>query len=104
MLLVRATDAAASEGEADKPDGVNVIFGQKTHSVKTIEDIHEVLVQTAFWVNSASPFYEASAVMLVRWSGTDEAMIELTKRNVLALSTQSDRSVIVETEGAASWV
>jgi hypothetical protein len=36
--------------------------------------------------------------MLVRWSGTDEAMIELAKRNVLALSTQFDRSVIVETE------
>ncbi len=103
MLLVRATEAAASEGEADKPDGVNVIFGQ-THSVKTIEDIHEVLVQTASGINSASPFYEASAVMLVRWSGTDEAMIALTKRNVLALSTESDRSVIVETEGAASWV
>jgi len=103
VLLVRATEAAASEGEADKPDGVNVIFGQ-THSVKTIEDIHEVLVQTASGINSASPFYEASAVMLVRWSGTDEAMIALTKRNVLALSTESDRSVIVETEGAASWV
>lgn len=55
MLLVWATDAAASEGEADKPDGVDVIFGQ-THSVKTIEDIHEVLVQTAPGINSASLF------------------------------------------------
>jgi uncharacterized protein len=70
----------------DKPDGVNVILGQ-THFVKTVEDIHEALVQTVPGIKFGVAFCEASGVMLVRWSGTDEAMIELAKRNVLALST-----------------
>jgi len=69
----------------DKPDEINFILGQ-SHFVKTIEDIHEALVQAIPNSQFGVAFCEASGVMLVRWSGTDEAMIELAKRNALALS------------------
>ena len=69
----------------DKPEEINFILGQ-SHFVKTIEDIHEALVQAIPGIQFGVAFCEASGVMLVRWSGTDGAMIELAKRNALALS------------------
>jgi adenosine/AMP kinase len=69
----------------DKPDEINFILGQ-SHFVKTIEDIHEALVQAIPNSQFGVAFCEASGALLVRWSGTDEAMIELAKRNALALS------------------
>jgi adenosine/AMP kinase len=69
----------------DKPDEINFILGQ-SHFVKTIEDIHEALVQAIPGIQFGVAFCEASGALLVRWSGTDEAMIELAKRNALALA------------------
>jgi len=69
----------------DKPDDINFILGQ-SHFVKTVEDIHEALVQSVPGIKFGLAFCEASGAMLVRWTGTDEAMIELAKRNALALS------------------
>ena len=69
----------------DKPDDINFILGQ-SHFIKTVEDIHEVLVQSVPGIKFGVAFCELSGAMLVRWSGTDGAMIELAKRNALALS------------------
>jgi uncharacterized protein len=69
----------------DKPDDVNFILGQ-SHFIKTVEDIHEALVQAVPGIKFGLGFCEASGAMLVRWSGTDGAMIELAKRNALTLS------------------
>ena len=69
----------------EKPDDLNVILGQ-SHFIKTVEDIHEALVQTVPGIKFGLAFCEASGALLVRWSGTDDAMIELAKRNALALS------------------
>ena len=69
----------------EKPDDINVILGQ-SHFIKTVEDIHEALVQAIPGIKFGVGFCEASGAMLVRWSGTDSAMIELAKRNALALS------------------
>jgi adenosine/AMP kinase len=69
----------------DKPDDVNFILGQ-SHFIKTVEDIHEALVQAVPGIKFGLGFCEASGAMLVRWTGTDETMIELAKRNALALS------------------
>ena len=69
----------------DKPDDVNFILGQ-SHFIKTVEDIHEALVQSVPGIKFSLAFCEASGAMLVRWTGTDESMIELAKRNALALS------------------
>jgi adenosine/AMP kinase len=69
----------------DKPDEINFVLGQ-SHFIKTVEDIHEALVQAVPGIKFGVGFCEASGEMLVRWSGTDGAMIELAKRNALALS------------------
>lgn len=69
----------------DKPEQINFILGQ-SHFIKTVEDIHEALVQTVPGIKFGLAFCESSGEMLVRWSGTDAAMIELAKRNALALS------------------
>jgi adenosine/AMP kinase len=69
----------------DKPDDINFILGQ-SHFIKTVEDIHEALVQSIPGIKFGVAFCEASGAMLVRWSGTDDSMIDLAKRNALALS------------------
>jgi uncharacterized protein len=69
----------------DKPDEINFILGQ-THFIKTVEDIHEAMVQAVPGIKFGLAFCEASGAMLVRWTGTDEGMIELAKRNALMLS------------------
>jgi adenosine/AMP kinase len=69
----------------DKPEDINFILGQ-SHFIKTVEDIHEVLVQSVPGIKFGLAFCESSGEMLVRWTGTDDAMIELAKRNALALS------------------
>jgi len=69
----------------DKPEEINFILGQ-SHFIKTVEDIHEVLVQSVPGIKFGLAFCESSGAMLIRWSGTDDAMIELAKRNALALS------------------
>ena len=69
----------------DKPDEINFILGQ-SHFIKTVEDIHEALVQAVPGIKFGLAFCESSGEMLVRWTGTDETMIELAKRNALALS------------------
>jgi adenosine/AMP kinase len=68
-----------------KPDEVNFILGQ-SHFIKTVEDLHEAMVQTVPGIKFGAAFCESSGEMLVRWTGTDESMIELAKQNALALS------------------
>jgi len=69
----------------EKPEDVNFILGQ-SHFIKTVEDIHEAVVSTAPRMRFGLAFCESSGPALVRWSGNDEAMIELAKKNALALS------------------
>ena len=69
----------------EKPENINFILGQ-SHFVKTVEDIHESVVQTVPGIKFGLAFCEASGEMLVRFTGTDDSMIELAKRNALALS------------------
>lgn len=68
----------------EKPDDTNFILGQ-THFIKTIEDIHEALVTAVPGIKFGLAFCEASGKCLVRWSGTDSAMIELAKKNATAV-------------------
>ena len=68
----------------EKPDPVNFILGQ-THFIKSVEDIHEALVGAVPGIGFGLAFCEASGKCLVRWSGTDSAMVELAKRNARAV-------------------
>ncbi len=69
----------------EKPEEVNLILGQ-SHFIKTVEDLHEAMVGSVPGVSFAISFCESSGPALVRWSGTDDELIELAKRNALALS------------------
>jgi adenosine/AMP kinase len=68
----------------EKPEPINFILGQ-SHFIKTVEDMHETLVTSVPGIKFGLAFCEASGACLVRWSGTDEAMIELAKSNALAI-------------------
>jgi adenosine/AMP kinase len=68
----------------DKPNEANVILGQ-SHFIKTVEDLHEVLVGTVPGIQFGLAFCEASGPALVRASGTNEELLNLAKRNALAV-------------------
>ena len=68
----------------EKPEPVNFILGQ-SHFIKTVEDMHETLVTSVPGIKFGLAFCEASGDCLVRWTGTDEAMIELAKQNAFAI-------------------
>lgn len=68
----------------DKPEPINFILGQ-SHFIKTVEDIHEALVNAVPGIKFGVAFSEASGKCLVRWSGTDKDMIDLARKNCLAI-------------------
>ncbi len=68
-----------------KPEEINFIFGQ-THFIKTVEDIHETLVNTVPGIQFGVAFCEASGKRLIRFSGTNGEMIELARQNALNVS------------------
>lgn len=69
----------------EKPDDMNFILGQ-SHFIKTVEDIHEALVTAVPGIKFGVAFCESSGPALVRASGTDPDLMELAKKNALALS------------------
>ena len=71
--------------KVEKPEPINFILGQ-SHFIKTVEDVHEALVSAVPGIKFGLAFSEASGKCLVRWSGTDPAMIELAQRNALAIA------------------
>jgi adenosine/AMP kinase len=69
----------------EKPETTNFILGQ-SHFIKTVEDIHEAVVQTNPTMKFGLGFCESSGPALVRWTGNDAALIELARKNALQLS------------------
>jgi uncharacterized protein len=68
----------------EKPEEINFILGQ-SHFIKTVEDLHEALVTAVPGIRFGLAFCEASGKRLIRWAGTDEAMIALARKNALAV-------------------
>ncbi len=68
----------------EKPEDINFILGQ-SHFIKTVEDIHEALVSSVPGIQFGLAFCEASGMCLIRWSGTNDEMIELAKKNAAAI-------------------
>jgi len=68
----------------EKPDEINFVLGQ-SHFIKTVEDIHEAMVTYVPGIRFGLAFNEASGECLVRWTGTDDEMIELARTNALAI-------------------
>jgi adenosine/AMP kinase len=69
----------------ENPDELNFILGH-SHFIKTVEDIHEALVNTVPNIKFGLAFCEASQKCLVRWSGTDDVLVQLAQKNAMNLS------------------
>lgn len=67
-----------------KPEEINFILGQ-AHFIKTVEDIHEALVGAVPGIQFGLAFCEASGKCLIRWTGTNAALIELAQQNAQAI-------------------
>lgn len=70
----------------ENPENLNLILGH-SHFIKTVEDIFEAMVNSVPGVQFGVAFCEASDVCLVRYAGTDEALVKLAKKNAYQLST-----------------
>jgi len=68
----------------EKPEDINFILGQ-SHFIKTVEDLHETLVTSVPGIKFGLAFCEASGKCLIRWSGNDQAMIDLAVKNARAI-------------------
>lgn len=71
--------------QVDKPEPINFILGQ-THFIKSVEDIHEILVSSVPGIKFGLAFCEASGKCLIRLSGTDPGMLELARKNAAAIA------------------
>jgi adenosine/AMP kinase len=69
----------------NKPDEQDIILGQ-THFIKSVEDIHEAMVNSVPGIKFGIGFCEASQKCLVRCSGNDDTLVELAKQNALELA------------------
>lgn len=66
------------------PPDTNVIIGQ-SHFIKTVEDLHELLVSSVPQIRFGLAFCEASGPCLVRFSGNDPELEQAAVRNSLAI-------------------
>lgn len=66
--------------EVDNPRGLNLVLGQ-AHFIKSVEDLHEALVTAVPGIKFGIAFCEASGPALVRYSGTDQKLIDLAIGN-----------------------
>lgn len=69
----------------ETPDEINLILGQ-AHFIKTVEDLHEALVNCVGGIKFGLAFCEASWPCLVRSSGTDPELVELAQRQAFQLA------------------
>ena len=69
----------------ENPKSLNFVLGH-SHFIKTVEDIHEALVNTVPNIKFGLAFCEASDKRLARWSGTDGELIDLAQQNAKNLA------------------
>ncbi|MCD4686968.1 MAG: adenosine-specific kinase [Anaerolineae bacterium] len=69
----------------EKPETLNFILGQ-SHFIKTVEDIHEALVNAVPGITFGLAFCEASGLCLIRHTGTDDDLRALAIKNAEALA------------------
>ena len=81
--------------KVEKPEDMNLIFGQ-SHFIKTVEDIHEAIVNTAPQMKFGIAFCESSGPALVRYSGNNDSLIELAKKNALNIAAGHSFIIFME--------
>lgn len=68
------------------PEDCNIIIGQ-SHFIKTVEDLHEVMIQQVPQVKFGLAFCEASGDCLVRLSGNEDFLQNVAQQNALAVAS-----------------
>ncbi|MDP3093621.1 MAG: adenosine-specific kinase [bacterium] len=63
-----------------KPAEINFILAQ-SHFIKTVEDVHEALAEAVPGAKFGLAFCESSGDRKIRFSGTDQEMIDLAVEN-----------------------
>lgn len=63
---------------------MNFILGH-SHFIKTVEDLHEAIVNINPGIKFGLAFCEASEPALVRFSGNEESLVELAKNNAFQI-------------------
>lgn len=69
----------------EKPEELNLILGQ-SHFIKTVEDIYEAMVNAVPGAKFGLAFCESSGPCLVRYTGTDDELVELAKKNAYTIA------------------
>lgn len=68
----------------EAPEGCQLVLGQ-SHFIKTVEDLHEAMVNSVPGVKFGLSFCESSGPCLVRHSGNDEELEKLAAEKALEL-------------------
>src|SRR6266581_1248624 len=84
----------------DKPEDLNFILGQ-SHFIKTVEDLHETLVQSVPGIRFGIAFCESSGPRLVRRSGNDPGLVDLAVRNAEATGAGQGRAILGVVDGGS---
>ncbi len=69
----------------EKPEDLNFILGQ-SHFIKTVEDIYEAMINAVPGAKFGLAFCESSGLCLVRYTGTDDELVELAKKNAYSIA------------------
>ncbi|MUG96043.1 hypothetical protein F7734_28325 [Scytonema sp. UIC 10036] len=68
------------------PEGCNIVIGH-SHFIKTVEDLHEIMVGISAQVKFGLAFCEASGPCLIRVSGNDELLQEVAMKNAQEIAS-----------------
>jgi adenosine/AMP kinase len=79
----------------DKPGDMNFILGH-SHFIKTVEDLHEAIVQTNPSMRFGAAFCEASGPCLVRSTGNDATLSQLAAKNAAAIGAGHSFLIFME--------
>ena len=70
----------------ETPEGCNLILGH-SHFIKTVEDLHEIMVGISSQVKFGIAFCEASGPCLIRVTGNDVYLQEVATKNANAIAS-----------------
>jgi adenosine/AMP kinase len=68
----------------EAPSNTNLVFGM-THFIKSVEDIHEVMVNSVPQIQFGLAFSEASGPCLIRSSGNDAGLVNAAEQNLMKI-------------------
>ena len=85
------------------PQGCNIIFGQ-SHFIKTVEDIHETMVNCNAQAKFGLAFSEASGARKIRTTGTDDNLIKIAQENISKLGCGHSFLIVIKDSFPINYV